>query len=159
MGFFDKLEDKIRFWFSHYPIFYGFIGGIGVVLFWRGVWHTADYISARFIFMPESSGTLSIIDFGNPWDGLLSLIIGSILLLITGLFVSNFIGNEIIISGLRGERKLTEKTETEVRTETGAIAEIREEVRKISKIVEEISAQGRSLPVRQAGASGGKNKK
>ena len=52
--------------------------------------------------------------------------------------MSNFIGNEIIISGLRGERKLAEKTEKEVRTETGAIAEIREEIKKISKTVEEI---------------------
>jgi len=135
MGFFDKLEDKIRFWFSHYPIFYGFVGGIGAVLFWRGVWHTADYISLYFL---NNTGVVSTTDLGSILDGLISLALGSILLLITGLFVSNFIGNEIIISGLRGERKLTEKTESEVRTETGAIAEIREEVRKISKTVEEL---------------------
>lgn len=135
MGFFDKLEDKIRFWFSHYPIFYGFIGGIGVVLFWRGVWHTADYISLYFL---NQTGVISTTDFGSIRDGLISFIIGSILLLITGLFVSNFIGNEIIISGLRGERKLTEKTETEVRAETGAIAEIRDELKKLSKTIEEI---------------------
>ncbi|OGZ00754.1 MAG: hypothetical protein A3B13_00805 [Candidatus Liptonbacteria bacterium RIFCSPLOWO2_01_FULL_45_15] len=135
MGFFDKLEDKIRFWFSHYPIFYGFIGGIGAVLFWRGVWHTADYISLYFL---NQTGVVSTTDFGSIWDGLISFVIGSVLLLITGLFVSNFIGNEIIISGLRGERKLAEKTEKEVRTETGAIAEIREEIKKISKTVEEI---------------------
>ena len=40
--FFDKLEDKIRGRLSHHPIFYALVGGIGVVLFWRGVWHTAD---------------------------------------------------------------------------------------------------------------------
>ena len=135
MGFFDKLEDKIRFWFSHYPIFYGFIGGIGAVLFWRGVWHTADYISLYFL---NQAGAVSTTDLASIWDGLISFVIGSVLLLITGLFVSNFIGNEIIISGLRGERKLAEKTEKEVRTETGAIAEIREEIKKISKTVEEI---------------------
>ncbi len=134
--FFDKLEDKVRGWFSHWPILYGLVGGVGVVLFWRGVWHTADYISARFL--AETAAVMSTTDFGNPWDGLLSLFIGSVLLLITGLFVSNFIGNEIIISGLRGERKLTEKTEAEVRTETGAIAEIQEELKKLSKLVEEL---------------------
>ena len=136
--FFDKLEDKVRGRFSHYPILYGLVGGVGVVLFWRGVWHTADYISVYFL---ARAGILSTTDFGNPWDGLLSLVIGSVLLLITGLFVSNFIGNEIIISGLRGERKLTEKTEFEVRTETGAIAEIREELKKIAKAVEEIKSR------------------
>jgi len=34
--FFDKLEDRVRGWLSHRTIFYGFIGGIGAVLFWRG---------------------------------------------------------------------------------------------------------------------------
>ena len=38
----NKLEYRVRFWFSKRPIFYGLIGGVGVVLFWRGVWHTAD---------------------------------------------------------------------------------------------------------------------
>jgi hypothetical protein len=75
---------------------------------------------------------------GPWWDGPFSLLLGAVLLLITGLFVSNFIGNEIIISGLRGEKKLTEKTEAEVRTETGAIAEIMEEVKKVAKKLEEI---------------------
>ena len=131
----DKLEDKIRGWFSHYPIIYGFIGGIGVVLFWRGVWHTADWISA--VLMDWRTGN-STVDLAAFPDGPLSFIIGSVLLLLTGLFVSNFIGNEIIISGLRGEKKLAEKTEAEVKTETGAIAEIRDEVRKLSKMVAEI---------------------
>ena len=42
--FFDKLEDKTRGTLSHYPFLYAFLGGIGVVLFWRGVWHTNDFI-------------------------------------------------------------------------------------------------------------------
>ena len=36
--FFDKLEDKIRIRLSHKPILYSIIGGIGIVLFWKGVW-------------------------------------------------------------------------------------------------------------------------
>ncbi|HYD92823.1 MAG TPA: hypothetical protein VEA37_15215, partial [Flavobacterium sp.] len=43
-NFFDKVEDHVRGWFSHRPILYGLAVGFGIVMFWRGVWHTADYI-------------------------------------------------------------------------------------------------------------------
>lgn len=133
--FFDRLEDRIRGWFSHWPILYGFVGGVGVVLFWRGVWHTADWISALLMDWRTGETTVSLTAFP---DGPLSFVIGTVLLLLTGLFVSSFIGNEIIMSGLRGEKKLTERTEQEVRTETGAIAEIRERVRTIDERLEAI---------------------
>ncbi|RJP44856.1 hypothetical protein C4587_01485 [Candidatus Parcubacteria bacterium] len=137
--FFDKLEDKIRGWFSHKPILYGFVGGVGTVLFWRGVWHTADFISATLLSW-QAGGTSGpgMIAPAEIFDGPLSLLIGTLMLLATGIFVSGFIGNEIIISGLRGEKKLAEKTEAEVKTETGAIAHIHEEVVKISKRLEGI---------------------
>ena len=44
----------------------------------------------------------------------------------------------LLAIGFWGEKKLAEKTEAEVKTETGAIAEIRDEVRKLSKMVAEI---------------------
>lgn len=94
--FFDKLEGKIRGKLSHYPILYAIIGGTGIVLFWRGVWHTAD-------------------DMGI--GSIVSLIIGISVLLLTGVFVSAFIGNRLIISGLIGEKKLTEKEKSEIETE------------------------------------------
>lgn len=46
--FFDKLEDSIRKWLSHHPLLYAFIGGTGVVLFWRGIWHTMDFIMSHY---------------------------------------------------------------------------------------------------------------
>lgn len=133
--FFDKLEDKTRGWLSHHPILYAVTTGIGVILFWRGVWHTADFMSATWLAW---QGGLSTTDVAQLLDGLGSLTIGFIILLVTGLFVSSFIGNEIIISGLRGEKKLTEKTEAEVKTETGAIGAIRNDVRRISKRLDDI---------------------
>jgi len=111
-GFFDRLEDHVRGFLSHYPIPYAIIGGIGIVLFWRGVWHGADYL----MLLIRASAPNSTIDLRSEiwWDGPLSLLAGIGILLTVGLFVSNFIGNEIIISGLRGEKKLSEKTEREV---------------------------------------------
>jgi hypothetical protein len=132
-GFFDRLEDKTRGYLSHLPIAYGFAGGIGIVLFWRGVWHTADY----FMMVLRANRGASTIDLTNEmwWDGPLSFAVGSVILLITGLFVSSFIGNEIMMSGLRGEKKLSEKTENEVRTEVGAIGEIRDEIHELKKLL------------------------
>lgn len=106
-----------------------------MVLFWRGVWHTTDFLSS--FFLAWRSGTPTT-DLSQILDGPISFVVGSAMLIVSGVFVSGLLGNEIIISGLRGERRLTEKTEVEVRTETGAIAEIRSEVRKISRRLAEL---------------------
>jgi hypothetical protein len=123
--FFDHLEDHIRRALSHHPLIYTFIGGIGIVLFWRGVWIIAD--KTPFV--------------ANEW---VSLIISIIILLGSGLFVSFFVGDNIIISGLRGEHKLIEKSEEELekemqeeQLETG---EIHEHIHKIEKSLEELKS-------------------
>ena len=115
--FFDKLEDRIRGRLCHYPIVYAFFGGIGVVLFWRGVWHTAD-------------------DFGMA--SLSSLILGTVLLLLTGVFVSAFIGNRLIISGLNGEKKLEEKEQSEIESEETQIKNLQSAVARLEKKLDHI---------------------
>ena len=137
--FFDKLEDKVRKRLSYYPLLYAFIGGTGVVLFWRGIWHTADfaveyYYSASSV--SQSMGANSLI----WWDGPLSIIIGLAMLLVSGIFVSSFIGNEIIISGIKGEKKLVEKTEKEMLCEVESISGIKRELDVFSKRLEKIES-------------------
>lgn len=96
-NYFDKFEDKIRGYLSHRPILYTFIGGVAIVLFWRGIWHTADMF---------------------PWlTGPMSILISVVILLATGLFVSYFVGDMIIISGLNKDKKTTEKNEAELQQE------------------------------------------
>ena len=117
--FFDKLEDKTRGKLSHFPIIYAFLGGVGVVLFWRGVWHLADDIN-----------------LGN----IISIIIGTVLLLITGVFVSAFIGSRLIISGLIGEKKLSEKAEEEIETEETQLKNLQSTLERVEKKISDLEA-------------------
>ena len=135
-NFFDKLEDKIRGKLINYPIFYAFLGGIGVVTFWRGVWSTIDFFT-EIIFSFQQNIHIDINSL-PWWDGPLSFLVGSVLLLSTGLFVFDFIGNQSIISNLKGEQKLAEKTELEVKSEGGTILEIGKEVKEISNRLDNI---------------------
>ncbi len=139
LNFFDRLEDRIRGRLSHYPILYAVVGGVGIVLFWRGVWLTADYFFETLAASRDAVGSTITTAPSIPWwDGPTSFLIGLTILLATGVFVSNFIGNEIIITGLRGEKKLTEKTEQEERFEVGAIGEIRTELRKMADQLDDV---------------------
>lgn len=122
--FFDRLEDHIRGYFSKVPIFYAILGGTLIVLFWRGVWQTGDILQ-------DKGGILGFL-FYEP----ISIIWTIVLMLLIGLFVSFFIGDTILISGLKQEKKLTEKTEKEVVKEEIQISRIEN---KLSQIQEEIS--------------------
>lgn len=102
---FDKMEDHIRARLSRHPFVYTFIGGTGVVLFWRGVWHTADIL--------ENTSRLG----GFIFSPLGSIVLAVILLLSTGLFVSVFIGDSIIMSGIKNDKKLIEKTIEDIDSE------------------------------------------
>lgn len=135
-SFFDKLEDKTRAKLSRMPILYAFLGGIGIVLFWRGVWHTTDFLTEYVL------GEVDLTLF-NLIDGPLSFIFGTIILLITGVYVSAFIGNRLIITGLSGEKKLAEKTEDEIKSEEDMIKDMKRTLNKVEneivKIQEEIT--------------------
>ncbi len=130
MTIWKRIEQKIQTRLSHYPKWYALIVGIGVVLFWRGVWHSVDNLHmaiTHFYFDPSTS-----LPFETWWDGPLSFVVGALILSFTGAFTSSFIGNELILSGLRGERKLNQKTEASVEDEVTAISDIQEELATIS---------------------------
>lgn len=120
INYFDKLEIRIKGKLSHYPVLYAFIGGVGVVLFWRGVWHTADDINLGSI---------------------VSLIIGFFILIVTGVFVAEFIGNKLIISGLIGEKKLEAKEEGEIETEESQLRNLQNTLNRVEKKLSELEEE------------------
>lgn len=123
--FFDKAEDYIRATLSKHNFVYAFIGGVAIVLFWRGVWLTADMI-------PFLTGPVSIF-------------ISVAVLLGTGLFVSFFIGDAIIISGIKKEKRLDEKVASEVKTELDILNEIQGKISNIEQELKTMRVKTRSI--------------
>jgi hypothetical protein len=119
--FFDKLEDKIRGRLSRKPFLYGFLGFLGTILIWKGIWESAEIV---------------------PWlFGPGSIILGVIILISTGLFISTSIGEAIILTGIKGEKRVSEKTEAEVMAEKSDMQEVLSELKEIEKDVEELKRE------------------
>jgi len=128
--------NKITAYLSHRPRLYALVVGIGIVMFWRGVWHTVDQLHSAWSLVGVES-TIGLTS--SPWwDGPLSLGLGIAILYFTGAFVSSFIGNELILSGLRGEKRLNEKTEEEIKNEVNAIAGIKTSLKNITESLEQL---------------------
>lgn len=130
INFFDKLEDKVRIYLSHWPILYSFIGAVGIVLLWKGVWEVAQQYPSLF--------------------GLASVALGTVILLMTGLLVQFFIGDAIILSGMNREKKLVEKTEGEVKGEEVSIHHIVVRLQAIEKKIDGLSYKTTKTPRRKA---------
>ncbi len=122
--FFDKVEDYVRALLSAHTFIYTFIGGVAIVLFWRGVWLTADIL--------ERSGAWGAVLFSSTGSIMLSVII----LLTTGLFVSVFIGDSIIMSGIKKEKKDIDKTIDELEDEKDDIKKMLYLIGEVRKEIE-----------------------
>ena len=120
VSYFDKLEDRIRFRLSRKPIIYAIIGAVGVALLWKGV----DDIALRFGI-----------------NGFLAIGIGLVMLMATGLLVSFFIGDSIILSGFKKEKKLVEKTGEEVAFEKETLGYVVSELERIEEQLDEIQQE------------------
>ncbi len=127
--FFDKLEDRIRGALSHRPIVYAFIGSVGIILLWRGIWITAD----EFAFM----------------TGPVSMIIGVVILMAIGLFVSFFIGDQILISGVKEEKRIDEKTEEEIRGEAVSLRQIKNDLNEIKNQLKKLDKKEKTSKVKE----------
>ena len=127
--FFDKLEDRIRIRLSHWPILYAFIGAVGIILLWKGIWEWAELYPILF--------------------GVGSVVLGTVILLLTGLMVQFFIGDAIILSGMNREKKLVEKTEKEVGEEEVSIHHIVVRLQAIENKLDELVSKPKKVPAKR----------
>lgn len=112
---FLNAEENARRYFERMPFVQAFFAGIGVIIFWRGIWQLLD---------------------ANQISPILSVIIGTIILLCVGVFVQTFIGNTIIIKNVKQEEQLEKKAIKEMKGEVN-IEEIT--LSSISKKIDELS--------------------
>lgn len=148
----DRFEDRVRARLSHFPLIYAAFGGAGMIIFWRGIWHTADFLMEYFFVAHDNVSSASI--GALPWwDGPLSIAVGMTMLLSMGLFVTSFIGDAIIISGLKSDKKLTEKTEDEILKELQENERIHCDVHEIERRVRHIEATLMHAKVQRKSAS------
>lgn len=110
-------EEKARKYFEQTPFIHSFLAGIGVVLFWRGVWEVADFYSL------------------SPF---ISILIGILILGGIGLFVQTFIGNTIIIKNVKSDINLEKKTEKEIIKEEITLSHIAEKINILNSKIENI---------------------
>lgn len=111
---------------SHHTL-YAFIGGVGVVLFWHGIWEGLNRIY-------QSSTILSWV--GHP---AVSVTVGIILLAITGLFVFELVGREAL--ALQDNLQNIQKTEKIVIEDVQNVKEEVEEVKEdVQSMVEEVES-------------------
>ncbi|HRY62833.1 MAG TPA: hypothetical protein P5056_03640 [Candidatus Paceibacterota bacterium] len=115
LKFFDKLEDHVREYLSGVPVIYSLIGATAIVVFWDGISRVMDSIEI----------------FDGFWGGMLAIFISVVVLLLTGLLVSFFVGDVIILSGIKHEKKSTDKTREELLEEE---KELKDAIKKISHI-------------------------
>ncbi len=115
-----SIEDRAREYFEQMPFVQSFFAGIGVIIFWRGIWQWLDQSSV------------------SP---LLSVVLGSLILLCFGVFVQTFIGNTIIIKNVKQEEQLEKKAikemEGEVNTEEVTLSSLSAKIDELSKKIDE----------------------
>ncbi|MBI2448371.1 hypothetical protein HYV44_02310 [Candidatus Microgenomates bacterium] len=108
--FFDRFEDRNRHLLSRYPLLYAMVGGVGVVLFYRGIWMLADDF------------------FISSWA---SIFLALVILMSIGLLISSFVGDKIIMSGLKRQHKISLATEKEESEELQRIKNIEKKLNKL----------------------------
>ena len=117
---FLTIEERARHYFERIPFLQAFLAGIGVIIFWRGIWEWLD-----------QSGVSPIA----------SVILGALILICVGVFVQTFIGNTIIIKEVKQEekteKKAIQKIEGEEVTESITLSGLSAKLDAIMKKIDE----------------------
>lgn len=119
---FTQTEKKLRRKLRMHHFLFAFLGGVGIVLFWYGIWETAG----------------SILEIYPP----LSVLIGMTILSIMGIFIMEIVGKEALSEEIeeveRGEKKISKEIVRMGRDEKAIFAELEKVEHEIEKTEQEI---------------------
>ncbi|MBU6370949.1 MAG: hypothetical protein KGH93_02875 [Patescibacteria group bacterium] len=124
--FLNRVEAHIREQLSHELVIYALVSGVLVVLFWKGVWDVAEVLALQ-------NGVFAFLFSG--WFLIVWTTVG---LLLTGVFISFFVGDRVILSGLKHEKSIEEKTEAELKAEDLALKNTLEKIDRIATDLDDI---------------------
>lgn len=110
------IENRARNYFEQFPFVQAFIAGVGVIIFWRGIWEWLDI---------------------NQVSPFASVILGTLILGGVGVFVQTFIGNTIIIREVKQEEKLEKKVESHISTDAVTLEQLSQKIDNLAKKLEE----------------------
>ena len=112
-------EEKARKFFERIPFTHAFFAGIGVIIFWRGVWELLDVLGV---------GPIS------------SIILGSFILGGVGVFIQTFLGNTLIIKNVSQEEQKESKeikgVEQEIKKEEITLTILSEQISELKKLID-----------------------
>ena len=115
-----SIEEKARKYFEQFPFLQAILAGIGVIVFWRGIWEGLDQTGV------------------SPFA---SIILGIIILGAVGVFVQTFSAHSILFQEVYTEdleeRKIMKELAKEENTESISLAEISIKLDQIMKRMEE----------------------
>lgn len=113
------IEERARKFFEHIPFTHAFFAGIGVTIFWRGVWELLDVLGV---------GPIS------------SIILGSLILGGVGVFIQTFLGNTLIIKNVSREEQKESKeikdVAQEIKKEEITLTVLSEQISELKKLID-----------------------
>lgn len=113
-----NIEDNARKFFERIPFIHALLAGIGVVLFWRGIWESAD----KMALDPLSSALLGIALLGG-----------------IGLFIQTFVGNTIIIKSVKKEEQLEKTTVKKVQQEEITLLQLSQKIDELNSKIDNLN--------------------
>ena len=75
------------------------------------------------------------------WGGIILTLVSLSVALLIGIFVSFFVGDTIIISGVNKEKKITERTEEEIHAEAEMIHDMNRKIAEVDTVVKALKLE------------------
>ena len=110
------IEESARKYFEQFPFVQALLAGVGVIIFWRGIWEWLDISQV------------------SPFT---SIVLGALILGGVGVFMQTFIGNTIIIREVQQEEKLEKHVQGHIHDDQVTLESVSKKIDELARKIEE----------------------